>query len=134
MTVSSKGRYALRVMIDLAENSNGSYVSMRSIAGRQGISLKYIERILPSLTAGGMIRGSQGRSGGYVLTRDPSEYTVAEILHAAEGDLAPVACLGEGTSPCERADECRTLDMWRRYQRITEEFFGSIKLSDLMKK
>ena len=100
MMISTRGRYALRVMVDLAINSDGSYVAMKEVAERQQVSLKYLERILPLLVEKKLVEGVRGKGGGYRLTREPDEYTVGEILRAAEGDLAPVACLENGARPC----------------------------------
>ena len=100
MIISTRGRYALRVMLDLAENGNGDYIAMKKIAERQGISLKYLERILPVLTQNNIVEGVQGKGGGYRLTRKPEEYKVGEILRLTEGDVAPVSCLECGAEPC----------------------------------
>ena len=102
MMISTRGRYALRVMIDLAERATENYVPMKEVAERQNISLKYIERIMPALVKSGLVEGVQGKGGGYRLKRSPGEYTVGEILRLTEGDLAPVACLESGAEPCER--------------------------------
>ena len=131
--ISTRGRYAVRIMLYLAEHGkDGSYIPMREAAGREGISLKYMERILPELTKNGLVEGLQGKGGGYRLLKSPSEYTIGEILHAVEGDMAPVSCLEQGRTPCERCSECRTLPMWRRYQELTDSFFDSISLKDLL--
>ena len=132
MMISTRGRYALRVMIDLAEHSNGGYIPMKEVAQRQEISLKYIERIVPVLTKSGCVEGGHGKGGGYRLTRPPEDYTVGEILRLAEGDLSPVACLQEGAKPCPRAAECRTLPMWKEYYDLTRRYFDGITLADLM--
>ena len=132
MMISTRGRYALRVMIDLAEHSNGGYIPMKEVAQRQEISLKYIERIVPVLTKSGCVEGVHGKGGGYRLTRPPEDYTVGEILRLAEGDLSPVACLQEGAKPCPRAAECRTLPMWQEYYDLTRRYFDGITLADLM--
>lgn len=132
MMISTRGRYALRVMIDLAEHSNGGYIPMKEVAQRQEISLKYIERIVPVLTKSGCVEGVHGKGGGYRLTRPPEDYTVGEILRLAEGDLSPVACLQEGAKPCPRAAECRTLPMWKEYYDLTRRYFDGITLADLM--
>lgn len=129
--ISTKGRYALRVMVDLAEHRNGGYIPMKEVADRQQISLKYLERILPSLSRGGLVDGVHGKGGGYRLMRDPDDYTVWEILSLVEGDLAPVACLAGDAKPCSRAAECRTLPMWEKYYQLTKEYFEGITLSDL---
>lgn len=130
--ISTRGRYALRVMIDMAEHPNGTYIPMKEVAERQGISLKYIERIMPLLSSGGLVEGLHGKGGGYRLCRAPEDYTVYEILRLTEGDLAPVACLTAGVAPCARAAECRTLPLWRKYFYLISDFFLSVRLSDLM--
>lgn len=134
MMISTRGRYALRVMIDLAEHSDSGYIPMKDVAARQEISLKYLERILPALAKSNLIEGVQGKGGGYRLTREPNEYRVGEILRLTEGDLAPVACLECGATPCGRSIECRTIDMWNRFNQITNEFFDGITIADLMQK
>jgi Rrf2 family protein len=133
MMISTRGRYALRVMIDLAEHSNGGYIPMKDVAARQEISLKYLERILPVLAKNGLVEGIQGKGGGYRLTREPSAYPVGEILRLTEGDLAPVACLENGSTPCGRSIECRTIEMWSRLNQLINDFFDGITLADLMK-
>ena len=115
MMISTRGRYALRVMADLAENRDKGYIPMKDIAERQGISLKYLERIIPALTKNGFIEGVKGKGGGYRLCRNSMEYTVGEILRLTEGDLAPVACLACEAAACERKDSCKTLSMWNGF-------------------
>ena len=131
MMISTRGRYALRVLIDLADHSSGNYIPMKDVAERQKLSLKYLERILPTLTKAKLIEGIHGKGGGYKLTRDPSDYTVGEILRLTEGDLAPVACLQPDAPPCDRVGECRTIKMWREFYDMTNNYFDSIHLSDL---
>ena len=131
MMVSTRGRYALRVMIDLAEHRGSGYIPMKDVAVRQEISLKYIEQIVPVLTKNGFVEGVHGRGGGYRLCREPEDYTAGEILRLVEGDLAPVSCLTPDAPPCPRAAECRTLPMWREFCRITNEYFDSITLAAL---
>jgi len=133
MMVSSRGRYALRVMIDLAENQSDRYIPMKEVAQRQGISLKYLEQILPVLTKNGCIEGVHGKGGGYKLTRNPKDYTVGEILRLTEGDLAPVSCLECGAEPCQRISECRTIEMWAKFNALTNEFFDGITIAELMR-
>ncbi len=130
--ITTRGRYALRVMLDLAQNRSDKYIPMKDVAARQEISLKYIERIVPALTKAGLLEGVHGKGGGYRLTRSPDGYTVGEILRATEGDLAPVSCLASGAAPCSRAAECKTLRMWKQYNDITNEYFDSITLQDLL--
>ena len=132
MKISTKGRYALRVMVDLAEHADGGYLAMREVAKRQEISLKYLERILPLLVDKNLVEGLRGKGGGYRLTRDPAEYTVGEILWATEGDLAPVACLEEGAAPCPRCEDCRTLPLWRELNSLVSSYLDSKTLADLM--
>ena len=131
--ISTRGRYALRVMIDLAEHGGGDFVPMKEVAARQEISLKYIERIMPLLTKENLVEGLHGKGGGYRLCRPPEDYPVGEILRITEGELAPVACLERGAKPCPRAAECRTLPMWKKYYAMTNEFFDGISIADLMK-
>ena len=130
--ISSRGRYALRVMIDLAEHQDGGWIPMKEVAQRQDISLKYLEKIMPLLVGGRLIEGVHGKGGGYKLTREPSEYTAGEILRAAEGDLAPVACLSCDAQECPRKSKCKTLPMWEKYDALTNEFFDSYTLESLL--
>ena len=134
MLISTRGRYAIRLMIDLAENDTGSYIPMKDVAERQELSLKYMERITPVLTKNGLIEGIHGKGGGYRLTKAPEEYRIGDILRLTEGDLAPVTCLECGAKPCERAGECRTLPMWTQFKDVIDEYFDGIKLSVLKKK
>jgi len=133
MMISTRGRYALRVMIDLAEQHSPGYVPMKDVAQRQNISLKYLERILPSLVKGHFIEGVHGKGGGYRLTREPGEYLIGDILRMTEGDLAPVACLECGAEPCDNPD-CRTRPLWLKLNAIVNEYLDSVTLADLMKK
>ena len=130
--ISTRGRYALRVLIDLAEHNSDRYVPMKDVAARQGLSLKYLERILPTLTKAKLIEGVHGKGGGYRLTRAPEDYTVGEVLRLTEGDLAPVACLSPDAAPCPRAGECRTLKLWRDYYDMTNRYFDSVTIADLI--
>ena len=131
MMISTRGRYALRVMIDLAEQQSGSYIPMKDVAARQEISLKYLEKILPVLTKARMIEGVHGKGGGYRLMRSPEDYRVGEILRLTEGDLAPVSCLAPDAAVCGRSGFCKTLPMWQRFYQITNDYFDSITLADL---
>ena len=132
MMVSTKGRYALRVMMDLAEYGNGEFLPLKETARRQGISLKYLESIMAELTRAGLVAGRHGKGGGYRLIRPPQEYTAAEILKAAEGSLAPVACLECGAKPCERAAACRTLPMWSKLDELIDGYLSSVTLQNLL--
>lgn len=130
--ISTKGRYALRVMLDLAEHGNEGYIPLKDIAKRQNISDKYLESILKSLVKKKMLKGLRGKGGGYQLTRTPEEYTVGEILEIAEGTLAPVACLTSDAEECPRAGKCRTLPMWRKFDSLVHDFFYGITLNQLL--
>ena len=116
--ISTRGRYAIRLMIDLAEHENGGYIPLKDIAVRQGISKKYLEIIVKDMVAGGLLVGASGKGGGYRLLRHPEEYPVGEILERMEGSLAAVACLAEDAAPCARAGECLTLPLWTEYDRL----------------
>ena len=131
--ISTRGRYCLRVMIDLAEHQGEGYIRMKEVAERQGVSLKYLEKILPVLAKNKIIDGIQGKGGGYRLTRKPEEYTLGEILLLTEGSLAPVSCLECGAAPCDRAAECRTLPIWTELDRRVNEYLNSVTLADLLK-
>lgn len=133
MMISTRGRYSLRVMIDLAEHFGEGFIPMKEIADRQGISLKYLERFVPALSKSGFIEGVQGKGGGYRLTKKPEEYTIGEILRVVEGNLAPVSCLECGAEPCAREKECRTILMWKNLQKVINEYFDGITLKDLMR-
>lgn len=130
--ISTKGRYSIRILLDLAEHRNGDFIPMKEVAGRQGISLKYIERLMPALKAAGLVESVHGIGGGYRLTREPEEYSLWEILELAEGDLAPVACLQPEAPVCQRADECRTLGVWQGFYDLTRDYFSRITLADLL--
>ena len=130
--VSTKGRYALRVMIDIANNQEDGYVPMKEVAARQSLSLKYLEQILPLLTKNGLVEGIQGKGGGYRLTRKPENYKVGEILRAAEKDMAPVSCLANGADMCQRRSECKTISFWEGYNKVMNDYMDSVKLADLL--
>lgn len=133
MMISTRGRYALRVMIDLAEHQSDGYIPMKDVVERQEISPKYMEKIMVVLSKNKLVEGLHGKGGGYRLNRGPAEYRVGEILRLTEGTLAPVACLECGAEPCSRAAECRTLSMWTRLDALVRTFFDEITLADLMK-
>ena len=132
--ISTKGRYAIRVLIDLAENSRGEYIPLKDIAARQGISKKYLEIIVKDLVAGGILTGASGKGGGYRLCRKPEEYNIGEIIELMEGSLSPVACLAGKENDCPRKSACQTLPLWEEYDRLVHDFFYSKKLSDLIRK
>ena len=130
--ISTKGRYALRVMLDLAQHEESGPVPLKDIAARQDISKKYLESIVKDLVKGGMLKGVSGKGGGYRLSRMPDDYTVGEILELLEGTLSPVACLEKDAAVCQRASECLTLPLWREYYEMSRDFFFSKRLSDLL--
>ena len=132
--ISTKGRYAIRVMIDLAKNDNGRYIPLKDVAARQEISKKYLEIIVKDMVSGGLLVGSSGKGGGYRLLRKPEEYTIGEIIELMEGSLSTVACLADGAAPCPRAAGCETLPLWAEYDKLTHDFFYGKRLSDLLKK
>lgn len=134
MKISTRGRYALRVMVDLAEHLDGNYIPLKDVAERQEISQKYLESIMLDLSRARLVDGRHGKGGGYMLNREPDGYTVFEILQMSEGDLAPVACLGDGVDVCDRAGECRTLSLWSGFYKVTKDYFSGITLADLMNK
>ena len=130
--ISTKGRYALRLMIDIAQNDSGNYIPLKDIAERQQISKKYLEIIVKDLVNAKLLKGVSGKGGGYKLAKKPEEYTIAEILEVSEGSLTVVACLEEGAETCPRAEICNTLPMWTEYNKMISDFFTSKKLSDLL--
>lgn len=133
MKISTKGRYALRLMLDLAIQPGDSAVPLRDVAERQEISDKYLEQIVTQLARGGLVRSVRGAGGGYLLTRTPEEYTVGEILRQLEGNLAPVSCVSGG-SCCGRADRCVTLEVWQQIQDAVDSVVDNITLADLVKR
>ncbi len=132
MLVSTRGRYAIRVMIDLAEHRHGNFIPMKEIADRQEVSLKYMTKIMQALTKSGLLDGQHGKGGGYKLNREPADYRVGDILRLTEGTLAPVACLDETDCRCDRSAECRTRPMWNELDRIINEYLDGITIADLM--
>ena len=130
--ISTKGRYALRVMIDLAQQGSDTFTPLKDIAGRQAISEKYLEIILKVLVKEKLLKELRGKGGGYKLCREPEDYSVGDILRAAGEDLAPVSCLSCNAPVCSRAAECRTLPMWKKFCEITNSYFDGITLADLM--
>lgn len=131
--ISTRGRYAIRVMLDIAYNQKDGYVPMKDVASRQGLSLKYLEQILPALTKNKIVEGVQGKGGGYRLVRTPKEYTIGDILRITERDLAPVSCLAEGAQQCERRDKCQTIELWEGLNEVVNNYLDSKTLADLMK-
>ena len=132
MNVTSRGRYALRVMMDLARQEDGSFVSLKTVAERQNISPKYLEAIAGGLKRAGLIESSRGKEGGYRLAKPVGDYSVGEILRSVEESLAPIACVSGDSVNCERAASCLTLPMWRELDELTENYLNSVALSDLL--
>ena len=132
MKISTKGRYALRLMLDLATNNSGEPVSLKDVAKRQGISDKYLEQIISVLNKAGYVKSIRGAQGGYLLRKDPSEYTVGRMLRLAEGSLAPVACVEDDEVVCDRMDACVTSIVWRRINEAINGVVDSITLQDLV--
>ncbi|MBR4334880.1 MAG: Rrf2 family transcriptional regulator [Clostridia bacterium] len=130
--VSTKGRYALRVMLDLAEHADEGFIPLKDIALRQEVSKKYLEIIVRDLVGGKLIRGSSGKGGGYRLCRRPQDYTVGEIIELTEGTLAPIACLAADAGNCPRKDRCKTLPFWHEFDTMVHDFFYSRRLSDFL--
>ena len=130
--ISTRGRYAIRVMIDLAQNDQGHFIPLKDIAARQEISKKYLEIIMKDMVAGGLVTGASGKGGGYKLSRKPDEYTLDEILEIMEGTLCPVACLAGETNDCPRKGNCRTLPLWTEFDDRVHNFLHGKKLSDLL--
>lgn len=133
MLISTKGRYALRVMTDLAEHPAEGHIPLKEIAQRQEISEKYLEAIIKILVRAKLLSGVRGKGGGYQLTRPPAQYSVGEILRLTEDSLAPVTCLETNASPCARAAVCRTLPLWQGLDRVISEYLDSVSLADLLK-
>lgn len=134
MLISSKGRYALRVMLDLAENSQGQFIPLKDITERQNISKKYLESIMVILSKAGFVEAMHGKGGGYKLSREPESYKVGDILRLTEGTLAPVACLEKDAKPCEKADVCKTLPLWTGLNKVIGEYLDDISLEDILLK
>lgn len=135
MLISTKGRYALRVLIDMAEHGGGDgYLPLKEVAARQGISEKYLENVLKSLVRDGVLAGMRGKGGGYRLAVRPEECTLGRVLRLTEESLAPVACLEAGSAGCPRTAECRTLAMWQGLDRVIAEYLDGITIADLLKK
>lgn len=134
MIISTKGRYALRILIDLAQHRDEGCISLKLIAQRQGISMKYLEMIVAGLNRAGIVRSVRGKDGGYALTRAPEEYTLAEILTISEGSLTPVACKECEDNACGRADKCLTLPVWQKLEHMICDYLSSVTLADLLEK
>ena len=132
MKISTKGRYALRMLVDLAEHQNDGFVSLKEIAERQNISKKYLEQIVPVLNKSDVLKTNRGFQGGYRLSKSPEKYTVGEILRITEGSLSPVACLDQDPIVCERSGECATLPIWQGLNRVINEYLDGSTLQDIL--
>lgn len=132
MKISTKGRYALRMMLDLAMHGDDGYVALKDIAKRQGISKKYLEQIVPLLNSADFLQTNRGYQGGYMLSKSPDRYTVGDILRTTEGGIAPVACLEQEPNRCERSSECMTLDIWKGLYKVMTDYLDGITLQDLI--
>lgn len=132
MNVTTKGRYALRFMTDLALHTEDGFISLKTIADRQNVSMKYLEMIAGSLKKANLIDSTRGKEGGYTLSRLPSEYTIGEILRCTEENLAPVACIRAGNVNCDHAAECLTVPMWKELDDLTNSYLDSVTLNDLL--
>lgn len=131
MKITSRGRYALKVMIDIAEQNSNDYIKLNDVAERHGISEKYLESIIASLTKAGLLIGVRGKGGGYKLSKKPEEYTVASVLRITEGSLTPVACLEGNMNTCQSADCCKTLPLWKGLDKVIDEYLESVTIADL---
>jgi len=132
MIVSTRGRYALRVLLDIAEHSDDERIPLKEVADRQEISQKYIESIMTLLSKNGFVDAVHGKGGGYKLNRMPSEYKIGDILRLTEGTLAPVSCLVKGAAPCPKKETCKTVEMWTKLDQLVEGYLDSVTLADLM--
>lgn len=132
MLISSKGRYAIRVMLDLAEHSDGELIPLKDIAARQEISQKYLESIMTLLSKNGMVEAMHGKGGGYSLNKPASEYKIGDILRLTEGTLAPVSCMQEEAKHCERAAQCKTLPLWTGLDQVIREYLDSVSIGDIL--
>jgi len=132
MKISTRGRYAVRIMLDMAEFAGEEYIALKNVCARQGISFKYAENVMKLLVKGGLVEGAHGKGGGYKLKKSPENYSVGEILRITENELVPIACLDAGAKECPRAKKCKTLGMWRGFYKLTCDYFDKISLKDLM--
>ncbi len=133
MLISTKGRYALRILIDMAEHQTAGHITLQEIAQRQDVSEKYLESIVRELVKKGIVTGQRGKGGGYRLCRSPEQITAGEVLRIMEGSLAPVACLTEDAAPCNRAAQCRTLDFWKGLRDVIDNYTRSYTIADMMR-
>ena len=134
MKISTKGRYALRMMADIAEHQKDGYVTLKDVALRQNISKKYLEQIALHLSQAGMLRAVRGYQGGYMLTKPASAYSVNDVLQVVEGSMSPVTCLEQAPNCCERCDECKTLSIWQGLQKLITDYLSGITLEDVIER
>lgn len=134
MKISTKGRYALRLMLDLAINNTGEFIPLKNVSERQNISVKYLEQIITTLVKAGFVKGLRGSKGGYKIAKKPEDYTVGMILRLTEGSLAPVACLDDDVNTCERCDNCITLELWRDLYNAINNVVDNVTLADLIER
>jgi Rrf2 family protein len=132
MKISTKGRYSLRILVDLAEHKNDGFVSLKDISERQGISKKYLEQLVTLLNHPDILRTNRGNKGGYMLAKEPDQYTVGQILRVTEGGLLPVSCLDDDQNPCKRMEYCKTLLLWRGLENVINKYLDSITIQDIM--
>ena len=132
MKISTRGRYALRMMLDMALSDSDKPVRVKEIAERQEISEKYMEQIMPILTKSGYVKSFRGNNGGYMLAKEPEEYTAGDIIRTTEGSLAPIACLDDVPNRCERQDQCSTLEFWEGLKKVIDQYVDSVTLADLV--
>ena len=134
MKISTKGRYALRLMVDLAEHKDNGFIALKDVAKRQNISKKYLEQIVPVLNGAGLLTTNRGNRGGYKLAKEPKEYTVGDILRITEGSIAPVSCLESEVNSCERKNFCQTLYVWEGLYKVVNEYLDGITVQDIVDK
>ena len=134
MKISTKGRYALRLMLDLAINNTGEFIPLKNVSERQNISVKYLEQIITTLVKAGFLKGLRGSKGGYKIAKKPEDYTVGMILRLTEGSLAPVACLDDDVNTCERCDDCITLELWKDLYNAINNVVDNVTLADLIER
>jgi len=134
MKVSTKGRYALRMLLDLAEHREEGFIPLKDIAERQDISKQYLEQIVSIINSSGALRANRGKQGGYMLAKEPSSYTVGQILRITEGNLAPIVCLEDKVNQCERVKKCKTISMWKGLYKVITDYLDGITLQDILEK
>ena len=134
MKISTKGRYALRMLLDLAEHKNKGFIALKEIAERQKISKQYLEQIILIMNNSNLLRASRGKQGGYILAKEPSDITVGHILRIAEGNLSSIACLESNVNQCEMADTCKTLFIWKELNKVIADYLDSVTLQDILNK